>query len=151
MSTAARERPAQDASVTAADRRIPGAMVAMDVRRTSSEDGHGRVDADPGLDPGAVGGGGLRRNAALRHGGSRVPVTPTAAGWVIQSATGQGVVVDSTTALWTALLSRSEVPVDVLLALPARPQPPGATAAPVVVAVAVAAAPAADAPSRRPP
>src|SRR4051794_23961317 len=141
MSTAARERPAQDASVTAADRRIPGAMVAMDVRRTSSEDGHGRVDADPGLDQGAVGRGGLRRDAALRHGRSRVPVTPTAAGWVIRSATGQGVVVDSTTALWTALVSRSEVPVDVLLALPARPQPPGGTAAPAPVA----------APSRRPP
>ena len=69
-------------------------------------------------------------NTALRHGGSRVRVTATAAGWVIRSATGQGVVVDSATALWTALLSRSEVPVDLLLALPARPQPPGRTAAP---------------------
>lgn len=69
-------------------------------------------------------------NTALRHGGSRVRVTATAAGWVIRSATGQGVVVDSATALWTALLSRSEVPVDLLLALPARLQPPGRTAAP---------------------
>jgi hypothetical protein len=77
-------------------------------------------------------------NTALRHGGSRVRVTATAAGWVIRSATGQGVVVDSATALWTALLSRSEVPVDLLLALPARPQPPGRTAAPTPVVVAMA-------------
>ena len=88
-------------------------------------------------------------NTALRHGGSRVRVTATAAGWVIRSATGQGVVVVVTTALWTTLPSRSEVPVDLLLGRPAQLHRPAGTAALTPVVVAMTAAAAATAPSPR--
>jgi hypothetical protein len=84
-------------------------------------------------------------NATLGDAGLPGRVTATGAGWVIRSATGRGDVVDTATALWTTLLSRSEVPVDLLLDLPGRvPEPTGPTAAtPVAVAMADAAAAAA--------
>jgi hypothetical protein len=81
-------------------------------------------------------------NATLRDGGCRVRVTPTSAGWVIRSATGQGVVADTATALWTTLLSLREVPVDLLLGLPGRLNRSAGPAAlpPAAVAMADAAA-----------
>jgi hypothetical protein len=81
-------------------------------------------------------------NATLRDEGHPARVTATTAGWVIRSATGRSDVVDTATALWTTLLSRSEVPVDLLLALPGRLAQPTAasTPTPVVVAMADAAA-----------
>ena len=70
-------------------------------------------------------------DAALRDDGHPARVTATSAGWVTRSATGQGDVVDTATAPWSTSLSRSEVPVDLLLApparsgLPSRPPEPG--------------------------
>jgi hypothetical protein len=84
-------------------------------------------------------------NATLRGGGCRVRVTATSAGWVIRTATGQGAVVDTATALWTTLLSRSEVPADLLLGLPDRLDRPRGAAPPTPVAVALADAAAAAA------
>jgi hypothetical protein len=59
-------------------------------------------------------------DAALWDDGHPARVTATSAGWVTRSATGQGHVVDTATAPWSTRLSRSEVPVDLLLAPPAR-------------------------------
>jgi hypothetical protein len=88
------------------------------------------------------GGGGLRQRGASRR---RLPGTRHCYSRVIRSATGQGVIVDSATALWTALLSQSEVPADLLLGLPARLDRPTGTAALTPVAVAMAGAAAATA------
>ena len=88
-----------------------------DDRRMWSEHGHGLVDADPGLRPCAVGGNGLRQRGASRR---RLPGRRHCHSRVIRSTSRQGVVLDTATALWTTLLSRSEVPVDPLLGLPAR-------------------------------
>jgi hypothetical protein len=81
-------------------------------------------------------------NATLRDDGHPARVAATSAGWVVRSATGRGDVVDTATALWAALLARSAVPVDLLLALPARLDRPTARSAatPAVVAMADAAA-----------
>ncbi|MGR6964354.1 asparaginase domain-containing protein [Geodermatophilus sp. URMC 61] len=61
---------------------------------------------------------------------------------VTRSAIGHGAGVDTATALWATLLSRSDVLVDLLLALPAHlTQPPAPSApTPVVAAMADAAA-----------
>ena len=77
-------------------------------------------------------------NATLRDGGCRVRVSATSAGWVIRSATGQGVVADTATALWTTLLSLPEVPADLLLGLPGRLERSTGPAARAPVAVAMA-------------
>ena len=84
-------------------------------------------------------------NATLRDDGHPARVTATSAGWVIRSATGRSDVVDTATALWATLLSRSQVPVDLLLALPARLAQPRAPSPPTPVVVAMADAAAATA------
>ncbi len=84
-------------------------------------------------------------NTTLRGDGHPARVTATSAGWVIRSATGQGDVADTATALWATLLSHSEVPVDLLLALRARLYQPTAPSAPTPVVVAMAEAAAATA------
>jgi hypothetical protein len=67
-------------------------------------------------------------DAALRDDGHPARVTVTS---VTRSATGQGHVVDTARAPWSTPLARSEVPVDLLLApparsgLPSRPPEPG--------------------------